>query len=46
MGTANLSDFQSTGEARSSFTSKQLDACTSAEGEVNIKWLAASLYGS
>ncbi|KAK0234240.1 cytochrome P450 [Armillaria fumosa] len=36
----------STGEARTSFTSKQLDACTSAEGESNIKWLAASLYSS
>ncbi|PBK60894.1 cytochrome P450 [Armillaria solidipes] len=36
----------STGEARTSFTSKQLDACTSAEGEVNIKWLVASLYSS
>lgn len=46
MGTANLSDFQSTGEARASFTSKQLDACTSVEGEANIKWLAASLYSS
>ncbi|PBK93436.1 cytochrome P450 [Armillaria gallica] len=36
----------STGEARISFTSKQLDACTSAEEEVNIKWLTASLYSS
>ncbi|SJL03008.1 related to cytochrome P450 CYP2 subfamily [Armillaria ostoyae] len=36
----------STGEARTSFTSKQLDACTSAEGEVNIKWLSASLDSS